>query len=90
MNESQLAVRRHVQVAYVVNDGASIYGEDFLPSPTFIIGPTPNGNFIIARPPFSFRFHILLLLSEVGPDFSHPQPGPVVFNSPSQPRRSEV
>ena len=38
MNEGQLAVRRDVQVAYLVGDGA-ICSEDFLPFSTLTVGP---------------------------------------------------
>jgi len=37
MNEGQLAVRRHVQVAYLVGEGASICSEGFLSGSTFIV-----------------------------------------------------
>src|SRR5262249_33592516 len=39
MNEGQLAVRRDVQVAYLVGDRA-ICGEDVLPCSTLIVSPT--------------------------------------------------
>jgi hypothetical protein len=39
MNEGQLAVRRDVQVVYLVGEGASICGESFLPGSTFIVSP---------------------------------------------------
>jgi hypothetical protein len=39
MNEGKLAVRRDVQVAYLVGDGASICSKEFLPGSTFIVTP---------------------------------------------------
>jgi AraC-like DNA-binding protein len=39
MNERQLAVRRDVQVAYLVGEGVSICSEGFLPSSTFTVNP---------------------------------------------------
>jgi hypothetical protein len=39
MNEGQLAVRRDVQVVYLVGEGASICSEGFLPGSTFIVSP---------------------------------------------------
>ena len=39
MNEGQLLVRRDVQVAYLVRDGASICSKDFLPGSTFPVSP---------------------------------------------------
>ena len=37
MNEGQLAVRRDVQVEYLVSDGPSICSEEFLPGSTLIV-----------------------------------------------------
>ena len=39
MNEGQLAVRRDVQVVYLVGEGARICSEGFLPGSTFIVSP---------------------------------------------------
>jgi hypothetical protein len=39
MNEGLLAMRRNVQVAYLVADGAIVCSEDFLPGSTFVVSP---------------------------------------------------
>src|SRR5215217_9650063 len=39
MNEGQLAVRRDVQIVYLIGEWASICSEGFLPGSTFIVCP---------------------------------------------------
>ena len=39
INEGQLAVRRDVQVTYVVGEGATKLSEDSLPGSTFTVSP---------------------------------------------------